>query len=478
MLLHLLALPAVAAALNFAPYTITLSDGRTVAAEMAHLTVSERRADPKSRSIELGVIRLRGTGPANTTPIVFLPGSPDGASGSETIGVASLYPFFEQLRTKGDVIILDYRGSGLSRPAISCPADPYRTGTFTNRDSALASIVGSARRCAATLREDGFDIGGYTWAEVADDIADLRTALGVPQISIVGFSSGTHAALAFVRHHDREVSRLVLAGTEGPDNTRKLPGNIDRQIEKIAALVHADSMVSASIPDFGKLIRQTIDSLDRTPAIVTVTRGRGGETLREPVGGLALAYLTSKSISGPEDFTMLPALYHRIAHGDVTLLARIIQRLVNSSGNTGRRYLSYMLDGSSGVSPARAARIALESKTSLLGDAVNFPFPDIEKAWGSIDSGPRFREPIESNVQTLFVTGTLDGNTPPNQAEEIRAGFRNSRRLTIRNGGHGSAFTTPAAWPVISAFLAGKTVKNETVDAPPVRFLPLVNSPR
>ena len=478
MLFPLLQVAILAASLTFAPHTITLPDGKTVSAELGYLTVLERRSDPESRPIQLAVLRLRATEPGANAPIVFLPGSPDGASGSETVGIASLYPFFDELRKKGDVIILDYRGSGLSRPAVTCPNEPYRTGTFANRESALSSLVGAGRRCAASLREAGFDIAGYTWSEVAEDIFDLRKALGVPRISIVGFSSGTHAALAFLRHHDREVSRLVLIGTEGPDNSQKLPSNIDRQMKGISALVRGDPALSNSIPDFETLVRSTIDSLNRTPAIVTVTRDRGGETLQEPVGGLALAYLTAKSISGPEDFAMLPSLYYRIARGDLSLLTRIIQRLVSSSGNSGRRQLGYMLDGSSGVSPQRAARIAAESKKAVLGDAVNFPYPQIRDAWGNIDSGPRFREPIKSSVHTLFVTGELDGNTPPQQADEIRSGFRNAGRLTISNGGHGSAFTTSAAWPVILSFLGGDKIRDETITAPRVRFLPLLTPAR
>src|SRR5687768_1242523 len=140
----------LATTLSFAPHTIGLSDGKTVSAELGYLTVPERRRAPGSRPIQVAVIRLKASGPSAGAPIVFLPGSPDGASGSETIGVASLYPFFEGLRTRGDVIIVDYRGSGLSRPAIACPREPYRSGTFANKDSALSSIVGSAKQCAAS----------------------------------------------------------------------------------------------------------------------------------------------------------------------------------------------------------------------------------------------------------------------------------------------------------------------------------------
>lgn len=472
MLASLIAGARLVSALVFMPHPLTLSDGRVVDAELAYLTVPERRADPASRVIQIAVLRLRGTAASSAPPVAFLPGSPDGASGSETVAVAALYPAFDALRASGDVIILDYRGSGLSRPAITCPSEAYRPGTFANRDSALAAITGAGRRCAESLRGAGFDIAGYTWAEVAGDIAALREALGVPRISIIGFSSGTHAALAFLRGHDRAVSRLVLTGVEGPDDTRKLPSDVDRQMHRIGELVREDSAMGRLIPDFEVLVRRTIDSLDHAPAMVSVTRGRGGERLSEPVGGLALAYLTSKMISGPEEFAVLPALYYGLAGGDATLLARFIQRFINNPVS-GRNQLSYMLDGASDISPERAARIAAESRTALLGDAVNFPFPEIRDAWGNVELGVAFRAPVRSRAHTLFVTGSLDGNTPVGQADRVAAGFPNGMRLVIRNGGHGSAFTTPAAWRMIVDFLGGKQVTSDTVVAAAPRLVPV-----
>jgi pimeloyl-ACP methyl ester carboxylesterase len=460
--------------ISFVPHALRLSDGRTVDAELARLTVPERRDPPPDgppgRTIEVAVLRLRATGPATRPPLVYLPGSPGGASGTQTVAAAALFPFFDALRAGRDVLVMDYRGSGLSTPRLDCPATPVPADAMASRERFLAVIVESSRRCADTLRASGVDTRGYTWAAVADDVADLRRALGVPRVALLGFSSGTHAALAFLRDRSAEVERAVLVGVEGPDDTRKLPSAVDRQLERIAALARDAPELRGEVPDLVALVRRTLDSLQRSPAVVEVTPRGGAGAARGPVSAFALQYLTAKSLAGPEEFAGLPVLYRSLARGDVSALTRVVQRVAQRPPPNA---LTYLLDGASGVSPARAARIAREAGESPLGDAVNFPFPDVLASWRHPDLGPRFRAPVRSTVPTLFVTGTLDGNTPPAQADAVRSGFADARHLLVENGGHGAPFTAPAALSVIAGFLDGRRVADTTVAAPAWRFAPV-----
>jgi pimeloyl-ACP methyl ester carboxylesterase len=97
------------------------------------------------------------------------------------------------------------------------------------------------------------------------------------------------------------------------------------------------------------------------------------------------------------------------------------------------------MDGASGVSPERYARIQREAPQTLLGDLINFPFPDISDAWESPDLGPAFRAPLTSQVPVLFLSGTLDARTPVSNAEEVRAGFAHSLHLVVENATHSTA---------------------------------------
>jgi pimeloyl-ACP methyl ester carboxylesterase len=460
-------LPASRASeLRWDPHVIELADQRRVPAEIAYLTVPERRGSTAARPVRLALIRLRGRNPMAGRPTLYLGGSPGGASAS--LRFPWLFAFFDRLRDAGDVIVLDYRGSGLSAPRLECPpVRGVRPGMFASRASALEGFAANARRCAAALASAGVDLAGYTWAEIAADVADVASALEVPSVNILGFSSGTHAAFATMRAYPGVIDRTVLVGSEGPDHTRKLPAGVDRQLEAIAGLVAASPEVSRAIPNLLALVRSVLERLEREPMSIEITDRHTGRTVRELVGRFAVEFITAKHLSGPEEFGLLPRLYHSLASGDPGVLQRIVQRFADRSAPNP---LSYVLDGASGVSASRRAVIEAQARTALTRDAVNFPFPEICEAWKCVDLGVGFREPIAWNRPTLFVTGSLDGNTPAAQAEEIRRGFPASHHLIVENGGHDAPLRSPEAAMVIARFLAGGDVSGARVELPAPRF--------
>lgn len=458
-------------ALTTAPYELTLTDGTRVAATLGRLPVPERRAVPASRSIDLAFIRLPSTNQRPGSPIVFLNGDPAGTPATRVAQLPELFPFFDELRKAADVIILDYRGTGMSQPDLRCPAAAeHDVNMFVSQDRALRALQQLGRACAAHLTSNGVDLRGYTWNEVADDVADLRAALGVEKVSLLGFSSGTHASLAVIKRYEAMVDRVALIGTEGPDHTRKLPSNIDAQLRLIAALVERDTVLRRSIPDFLGLISAVLDRFERQPVTVEVKLPRAGGKVSMPVGRFALEYITAKSLSGPSEFEFLPVLYQTISQGDHSVLTRVIQRFV---GGPPRSALAYLMDGASGASTKRRHRIAREATRSMVGNAANFPFPEIGAVWNYADLGEKYRAPIRSRVPALFLTGALDGNTPPHQAEEVRRGFPNSLHLIVANGAHNSPFVMPEAARATAAFFRGEDVSKVLLSLPAPRFVPL-----
>lgn len=438
------------------PYTLRLTDSTRIEAERGRLRVPERRGAPGSRAIELGLVRLRSTAAKPGNPVLFLGGSPGGLPSSRLATLPGTFPLFARLREHADVVLLDYRGVGLSTPRLRCPAaEAMPVDVFESRESALEFFLGEGRRCAARMKEEGVDLGGYNWAEVAEDVEDVRRALGAERLDLVGFSSGTHAALAAIRAHEAGIGRAVLIGTEGPDHTRKLPLRGDRQLRVIGELARRDEQWRQLVPDFPGLVRQVLERLEREPVEVEVRRPGTGERIRGRVGRFALEYVTAKSLSGPEEFASLLPLYLSLSRGDTRVLSRVMQSFVDRPPPNP---LSYVMDGASGASAQRQARIGREAARSVLGNAVNFPFPEAAGAWGYPDLGPAFRAPARGRLPVLFVTGELDGNTPPEQAEEVRRGFPDGSHLVVSNAGHAAVLDSPAVGAALVEFLRGKDV--------------------
>src|SRR4029453_4225692 len=125
-----------------------------------------------------------------------------------------------------------------------------------SREMALAELRKNARGCIEYWRDiQRVDLTGYNTNESADDLDDLRKALGVNQISLWSISYGTHLAFATIRRHPQSIHRAILAGPEGPDHTYKLPSNIQKPLEDLAAVIKADPVVGKEIPDFLGLMK-------------------------------------------------------------------------------------------------------------------------------------------------------------------------------------------------------------------------------
>lgn len=79
-------------------------------------------------------------------------------------------------------------------------------------------------------------------------------------------------------------------------------------------------------------------------------------------------------------------------------------------------------------------------------------------------------------LPTLFISGTLDNNTPPFQADEVRKFFKNSVHLTIENAGHEQILVNPRVQQAMVDYFSGREVSNQTIALPPLRFLPIPES--
>ena len=69
-------------------------------------------------------------------------------------------------------------------------------------------------------------------------------------------------------------------------------------------------------------------------------------------------------------------------------------------------------------------------------------------------------------IPALFISGSLDSNTPPYQAEQVRWGFPNSVHLIVENAGHESTLPLREVQQAMVDFLKGVDVTARRIVAP------------
>ena len=456
--------------LRFEPFTFKTADGQEIPAELGRLTVPENRARPDGNVIELAFVRIKSKAARPGPPVVVLAGGPGGSGIAEA---RIFWHVFSPLLEVGDVIALEQRGTGRSTPYMMCQnIKGFEGDDLASRENMTRLLKERFRPCAEEWRAKGVDVTAYNTRESADDVDDLRRALGAEKINLWGFSFGTQLGFMVIRRHGDRINRAIFAGVEGPDDTRKLPSNIDAHFRDIARLVKADPQWSKLVPDFVALVRSVHERLEREPVVVEVVNRRTKEKNKVRVGKFALQVIVGIDAGDSKDIASFPALYHSISKGDYTLLAQRVQSLQDRITVPIPWAMIFSTDCASGATRARDRRIAREAPRSLLGDAINFPWPDICEVWGNPDLGDALRAPVRSRVPVLFISGTLDARTPVSNSREIIKGFPNGKLLVVENAGHEDVFSPPAAVEAIADFIKGNPLKTTSATHPPLKFVP------
>lgn len=444
----------------FVPYAFETEHHGAFAAEVAFLEVPRRHADPAGPRLRLRVVRLRATlGKADAAPVIYLAGGPGGSGVGAARGAR--WPVFDQVRKHADVLLLDQRGTGLSEGPPACPYQRrFDDAQPLQRDAALVALRATAARCIGYWQAGGVDLGAYTTQESAADLEDLRRALGVPQVSLWGMSYGTHLALTGVRQHGERISRVVLMGAEGPDDTLKLPLAADAVLADLSGYAKRDGFADLS----GSAAR-VLAALRQKPAPGRSFMHRG----RRVMMGVYDAQLAIAAVLGRRSTQrLLPLALRNAEEGNYDLLASLVLAVREELGEF--KAMPLAMEAASGASVQRRSIAAEQASKSLFGDALNFPFAVVDNP-GLLELGDSFRAPVHSSVSVLFIAGTLDGRTPLANTNELSPGFSHARRLLIHGASHDDELWmgSPTVATAIADFLAGRQVADaELTIAPPV----------
>jgi pimeloyl-ACP methyl ester carboxylesterase len=452
---------------KFTPHEYVAADGTKVNAELGEFNVPENRGKADSKTITLRFVRFKSTAAKPGPPIVYLAGGP-GGSGIEALR-GTRFPLAMALREFGDVIAYDQRGVNQSGPDMRCNEQfmmPFDKPL--DRSGGAPMMAAAVAKCAERLGAAGVDITAYNTRESAADLEDLRKALGAEKVILWAISYGTHLSTAALRYYPQSIDKVILAGIEGPDDTYKLPSDQQTLLEEIARL----AAHSGTTPDLIASIRNVMRELEARPKTVSLTHPVLGMTANVTVGKLDLQVALAAMLTAPESFAGLPDFVSRLEKGDWTALA--LAAAPQRMGNAGSM-MSVAMDCASGISASRKALIADEAKRTLLGDAINAPFPEVCANITIPDLGDEFRAPLVSNVRALLISGTLDGRTRPRQADELRMTMPNAEHLVIEGAGHSDPLflSTPKILEAMKTFLRGEPLRERYIAAPPVTFVPV-----
>ncbi len=444
------------------PFTFKAVDGKRIEADRGALLVPENRTNPESRLIPIHFVRFKSTSANPGSPIVYLAGGPGGSG----ISIAKRdLGFFTELTAVADVIVFDQRGAG--QEAMPCPyAISLPFDRVVDYAEVLQIVAEESLACKKHWQDKGYDLDGYTTVESAHDVDQLRKALAIKKISLLGASYGSHYALAIMKLHEDSIDRVVIAGVEGLDHTLKLPSNYDKHFDDINVLLQENPELNAKIPDLKKMFRRVLQRLDDKPEIVNILDSDSGKTIKVHLGKFDVQLQVWGAAGRNSASASIPAMIYRMDQGDFEAVAQRTYLFKTKALRLSA--MPIMMDGASGASKARLERIAAETEASLLGNVVNFLFPEVGVAWDVPDLGDNFRAPLRSKLPVLIISGTMDARTPVENGEEVASGLTNSQHVIVTGVGHPPSFADLKN--EVIGFLKGETLSTLVIEGPKVEF--------
>ncbi|MBA4852528.1 alpha/beta fold hydrolase [Emticicia sp. BO119] len=445
------------------------SIGDSITYEYGFLKVPENRKVTGTHDIKLAVLRLKAKKPTTNFPILFLSGGP-GQSGISYIQEEYFQVLIFNLQEDHDIILLDQRGSGRSTPGLGfLLPDADNKNIFLDEKRSIKLHNEAAAIGLADFKKKGIDIKGYNTIQSAEDLNDLRIALKTEKFNLLAYSYGTHLALAIAREHSSSIDQMILVGTSGPNHMHHLPFTYDKQLNRISALAAQDSVINGNVPDMMELLKSQLKKLAAHPVVIPVKDQKLKKVIHIPVGKFGLQLILRLDAGDSNDFIYFPAMLYGMEHGDYRILQRYVERRFNQFNGRYGSGISAMRQAS-GATPKRYAQIRNQGKTAILGNSMNTP--DIYGGWQDIDLGETFRSPFKCDLSTLFISGTLDSNTPVSNVEELLPWFSKARQLNVENAAHEDMLTSAELQQEIIRFFRKTEPGRTSISLPRPRFVP------
>ncbi len=374
--------------------------------ECGYVTVPADWETPDGDQIQIAAYLIPTTSDSPAAdPVVYLEGGPGGAGvlavGDFAQGAASY------LRERGDVIVIDQRGTGYSVPALYCPEV---------NDEEDSDVAGH-QACRDRLVADGVNPADYNSVNNARDLTAVREALGYDEWNLYGLSYGTRLALTAMRDEPDGI-RSVILDSVFPVEVNGISESgytLYWAIDQIAANCEADSDCDV---DAKAAIEDGIQRLTETP-----------------IDGLApLDYLSviTEMIAEPE----LMQIITNVAEGSEADIGEMVAELTMQAEEEELPPISevdpsfYPVFGDAagmGYSVVCAEEVPYLDATAgpTLGDdfrpttqavVKNGPKPFDPAAcsvWDVPPAGDIATQAVTSDIPTLVLAGTADIATPP-----------------------------------------------------------------
>lgn len=411
------------------------------------LFVPENRAAPRGGQLRLAVAVLKSTSSTpRPDPIVFLNGGPGGRS-VEYVPGRTRSAIWHRLRAERDAVFFDQRGTGYSEPEF-CPeiTDESFGSLFLGlspqqRSERMQAVLA---RCAEVMRQKGVDLSRYNSVTSAQDLQDLRRALGYEEWNLLGTSYGSRLGLEAMRTAPVGIRSAIFDGPAPPNAPQggQRGVNFVDVVRRLAAACAADAGCDATYPGLEQRVWRTVEDLEQEPWLL---HGTGAMGLPDTivVDGALFAGGLFQGLYSRDFIPLAPLFVQEVRRRNAAMVLGLIgplgrnAREVSRGMNLAVRCYENVPFYESG--PRQHTGAPYPEILDRIGFSVGSGTSEECDAWHPFRAGPEQAKPVRSDIPTLVFTGEFDPVTHRSFGSLAVQGLTNGHVVEVPAMGHGAS---------------------------------------
>jgi len=320
-----------------ADWTATITCGELQTPEQFRLAVVILHNDAEQRRID---------------PIVYLQGGPGASARLHTDGIKSWLNWMRYSNTQRDLILIDTRGTGRSKPALVCGEYNQFNQQLLRQNIALGDELARgydvAAQCFASSAQANpqLDYRNFSTRKSAQDVRALMAQLEYQEWNILGVSYGTRLALEIALQEQQapqtvKLKSMVLDSVypAGFGGVQTWPQVLDEGMQQFfrgcsvqqECIKKLNDFAEAGVVSLEQRFMQTLRNLQRNPIAITIKRWDGEAPVNFVVNDHRFLSATFAAVYNPSDWPTIIDAINAVDSQRSDLLKPLIEPFINNS---------------------------------------------------------------------------------------------------------------------------------------------------
>ena len=440
-------------------------------ANCGYVTLPQDYDEPNgNRVVDIFYTRIQSENPQpQPDPLVYLVGGP-GSSGTRLL-LSSFQAYLRAFAVDRDIIVIDQRGAGLSRPSLYCDEARFRLDDIlqSRHQDHAELMLDVLRQCHARLSQNGIRFDTFHSENSARDIVNVLLALGYSRWNLVGVSYGSRLALTMMRVHPQYIRSVILDSVYPPQADIFLDAyyNGERALKVLFEACSASASCHERYPDLEDVFYDLYHHLNAAPLVARYTPPRY-KTLDIEISGYRLYDWVFSWLYSVNAIRVIPYLIHELAEGraqDAVRMGANYEALLTAL-SLGMHYTVQCQEEY--ISPAARNYASIIAAYPHLSGYLRYPVEGADTLqrlcglWQAEARPAIANSPVESDIPTLLLSGHFDPITPPTYADLAAQTLSASYSFVWPQVGHGVLRSDACAVNIALDFIEAPAVEPDS----------------